>query len=250
MKLAIAIRTCDSVLNYWNTKRVVKANKPEIVLTCLHSLLKSIALSKHSIKFSIHDDSSSSHTIEQMAKMCTKFNVSVDFYNCDKLKNFVSQYNWIKEQDCEYLYCVEDDYLHRQNAIDSMVDMCDYMKDFFPGEYAIYPFNNPHRYNSFDMLYPSYIIKGKDQYWRSSFHSTHTFFISKKSFDDYDNIMKFQSHAWPSLEATEDKTINNIWKEQRVRLLSPLNSLSFHLADETQEDKLTNWQEIWKENLI
>jgi hypothetical protein len=62
--------------------------------------------------------------------------------------------------------------------------------------------------------------------------------------------MKFQSYAWPSLEATEDKTINNIWKEQRVRLLSPLNSLSFHLADETQEDKLTNWQEIWKENLI
>jgi hypothetical protein len=48
----------------------------------------------------------------------------------------------------------------------------------------------------------------------------------------------------------EDKTINNIWKEQRVRLLSPLNSLSFHLADETQEDKLTNWQEVWKENLI
>ena len=250
MKIAVALRTCDSVFNYWNSTRMVAATKAEIVLTCLQSLVKSIKNSHHEIVFSIHDDSSSNETINKIAKVCTDLNLPVDLYNCEKLKNFQSQYNWITHRDCDYVYCVEDDYLHRTNAIDSMADMCEYMKEFFPGEYAVYPFNNPHRYNSFDMLYPSYVIKGTDQYWRSSFHSTHTFFMSKQAFNKYNDIMKFQAHEWPSLEAVEDKTINKVWQTQEVRLLSPLNSLAFHLADTTQEDTLTNWRQLWDENQL
>ena len=250
MKIAVALRTCDSVFNYWNGPRIVDATKAEVILTCLRSLVRSIKNSHHEVVFSIHDDNSSEETIAEIANICTQLAVPVDFYNCAKLKNFQSQYDWITQQECDYVYCVEDDYLHRNNAIDGMTDMCEYMKGFFAGEYAVHPFNNPHRYNSFDMLYPSYIIKGTDQYWRSLFHSTHTFFMSKTAFTKYDEVMKFQACTWPSLEATEDKTINNIWQSQEIRLLSPLSSLAFHLADPSQEDILTDWREIWNENLL
>lgn len=248
MKVAIALRTCDSVANYWNTERAVKATKPEIVLTCLNSLAKSIKLSKHEIIFSIHDDNSSATTIKQIANICINFNIKTDFYNCEKLSNFKSQYRWVEHQECDYIYCVEDDYLHTTNAIDNMVEICEHMQTFLPGEYAVYPFNNPHRYNSSDMLYPSYIIRGKDRYWRSSFHSTHTFFISKNIFLKNKKIMEFQAYEWPSLNAIEDNTINKIWREQEVRLLCPLNSIAYHLADKTQEDDLNDWKKIWEDN--
>lgn len=242
MKIAIALRTCSSVFNYWGgSDRVVDADKSTIVLTCLKSILKSIEQSKYEIVFSIHDDNSDQETIDAMKRLCEQFDV--EFYQTPKHGNFISQYEWVKKQDCDYVYCVEDDYLHYPTAIDDMVNMCERMRVFLPSEYAVYPFNNPHRYASFDMLYTSYILKGDKSYWRSSLHSTHTFFVSKKTFDEYDNIMKFQAYQWPSLECVEDKTINTIWHEQRVKLLCPINSLAIHLADKTQEED--GWKDLW-----
>lgn len=250
MKIAIATRPCDSKFNMWNSTRIVDADKPTIVLTCFHSLVKSIKASKYDVTLSIHDDHSSRETLTKFSEICEKYGINFELYHCESLGNFASQYEWMKKQEADYYYCVEDDYLHRECAIDEMVDMCEHMREFFPGDYAVYPFNSPHRYHSFDMLYPSYIIKGKTQYWRSALHSTHTFFINRKSFLEYDDIMKFQAYNWPKPESFEDKTINNIWHEQNVRLLSPLTSLAFHLADETQEENLFDWKKLWNDNLL
>lgn len=243
MKIAIALRTCGSVLNYWGSERFVDADKPTIILKCLESILRSISNMDHEVVFSIHDDNSDHDTITKMMELCAKYNVDPQLFHCQKLENFKSQYEWAKQQECDYIYCVEDDYLHTEEAIGAMIDMCERMKIFLPSEYAVYPCNNPHRYASFEMLYPSYIMKGDTGYWRSSFHSTHTFLISKIAFDSYDSIMQFQAYNWPSLDATEDKTINRIWLEQQVKLLCPLDSLAYHLADSTQEDD--GWIEVW-----
>jgi hypothetical protein len=250
MKIAVALRTCDSVFSSWGSERFVDGSKATVILTCLNSILKSIKQSSHEIIFSIHDDNSSDYSLNKIEELCNSFNIKTQIFNTEKQRNFYSQYQWVKGIDCDYVYCVEDDYLHYSNALDTMVSTCDELKTFIPSEYAIYPFNNPHRYASPDMLYPSYILKRPDGYWRSSFHSTHTFFISKKSFTDYDGIMQYQADRWPALSATEDKTINNIWHKQEVKLITPLNSLAFHLADKTQEDTLSNWQQLWNDNLI
>lgn len=252
MKIAIALRTCDSVLNYWNTERIIDCSKPVLLLTCLNSLLKSISYDlRHSsdeIKFSIHDAMSSKDTRDKILKLANEYKIDIDWYDCELLGNFISQYLWCKEQDCDYLYCVEDDYLHTFSAIKDMRDGVEYFNDFFPGDYAVHPFNSPHRYTCYDMLYPSFILKGPNQYWRSSFHSTHTFFIPKKSFIDYDYIMRKQAMNFPY--CNEDNSINIVWKEQKTRLISPLQSLAFHISDKTQEDPFYDWKMLWKQNSI
>lgn len=243
MKVAIALRTCGSVLNYWGADRVVDADKPTILLKCLKSILIAINNTTHEVKFSIHDDNSDHDTICKMVNLCVEYNVPYELFHAKKLENFRSQYEWAKVQECDYVYCVEDDYLHTQSSIDDMINTCEQMKQFLPSEYAVYPYNNPHRYASFEMLYPSYIIKGEQCYWRSLLHSTHTFLIPKSAFLEYDDILKYQAYEWPSLNATEDNTINKIWMQQQVKLLCPLKSLAYHLSDKTQEDP--GWVNLW-----
>jgi len=252
MKIAIAIRTCGAVYNYWTDKnqRMVVDDKQTILLTCLNSLLKSIKASGHEVVFSIHDDSSSDELIAKMGELCKKHDVAGDLINSGKLNNFRTQYDWVSKQDCDYVYCLEDDYLHQESAIKDIIDVIEHLNKLNPGEYAVFPFNCPHRYASFSELYPSYIIKGPNQYWRSCFHSTHTFFISKKAFDEYDDIMKFQAYNWATnADWIEDSTINKIWKDQKVMMFTPLESLAYHLADSSQEDTFYNWKKLWNENL-
>jgi hypothetical protein len=184
-----------------------------------------------------------------MGELCQRFDIRGELIESGKHNNFKTQYEWIKRQDCDYAYCVEDDYLHDPTSLAEMVSVCEHMKEFFPGEYAVFPFNSPHRYKSPDALYPSYIIRGATRYWRSSLHSSHTFFVSKGTFDEYDHIMRSQAYHWPDLSAVEDQTINKIWHDQKVRLLCPMDSLAWHLADTTQEDTLGNWKQHWAENL-
>lgn len=252
MKIAVAIRTCGLVYSYWknSNNRIVDVDKETIVLTCLNSLLKSIKSSKHEIVFSIHDDSSSDEILDVMGKLCEKYGIHGELINLGKLGNFKSQYEWVKKQNCDYVYCLEDDYLHQESAIDDMADMVTALKEFNPGDYAVFPFNCPHRYASFTMLYPSYVVKGPNQYWKSSFHSTHTFFISKQAFAHYDSIMREQAYTWAENGAFEDTTINKIWHEQNVMLFTPLQSLAFHIADNTQEDTFFDWKKLWNDNLI
>lgn len=251
MRIAIALRTCGKVFNYWNNnERIVDADKATIILTCLNSLLKAISNSSHDIVFSIHDDSSSDELLNKMGELCTTHNVSGELINSGKMGNFISQYEWLKKQECDYVYCIEDDYLHISTAIDDMIDFVIDMNVFNPSDYAVFPFNCPHRYASFQELYPSYIVKGPTQYWRSCYHSTHTFFISKKAFTRYDYIMREQAYTWATNAAIEDTTINKVWKDCEVAMFTPLESLAYHLADKTQEDTIYNWKQLWSDNLV
>jgi len=251
MKIAIALRTCGSVYSYWldKTSRIVDIDKETIILTCLNSLLSSIRACNHEVVFSIHDDSSSDELIAKIGALCDKHGVHGELINSGKMGNFKSQYEWAKKQEVDYVYCVEDDYLHTRYAIQDMMNMISLLKDINPGEYAIFPFNCPHRYTSYINLYPSYVVKGLTGYWRSSLHSTHTFFISKDMFTHYDHIMKEQAYTWATNAAVEDSTINKIWHEQKVMLFTPLESVAYHLADRSQEDTFYNWKQIWDENL-
>ena len=250
MKIAVGIRTCASNFNFWNSTRVVDADKRTILLTCINSMLKSAKESGYEYSFSIHDDNSGEEVLKEIQNLFDTHNYSVEIFHTEKLGTFKSQYEWIKNQNAEYYYCSEEDYLHQLTAFRDMVEIIDYMKEFDMADYAVFPFNCPHRYLSPEGLYGCYIVRGPKQYWRSVFHSTHTFFISSKNFHEYDDIMKLQAYDWPQMHAMEDGTINRIWKEQRVRLLCPMESLAIHLADDTQKEPYFDYMELWNKNLI
>jgi hypothetical protein len=249
-KVAIAVKTCGTVYSLWGEPRIVDADKPTIMFTCLNSLLKTIAASKNEIIFSIHDDSSTEEQRNQMQLMVAMHGVKCEFIDSGKKNNFKTQYHWLKEQDCDYVYLVEDDYLHVTSAIDDMIDMCEYMKVFWPGDYAVFPMNHPHRYHSVGAMNPSYIIKGPKGYWRSAFHTTATFLMSKEGSIKYDSILKEQAYMWEINGAPEDKIINRIWREQETRLIYPMETLAWHISDESNRDEPSNWKQVWNENEI
>lgn len=247
-KIAIAVRTCGAVYNLWNEKRIVDADKPTIMFTCLNSIFKTISKSKYDIVFSIHDDSSSDEQKQLMQKMINYYHIQCEFIDSGKKNNFRTQYHWLKQQVCDYVYFLEDDYLHVDNAIDDMIDMCEYMKVFWPGDYAVFPMNHPQRYHSIGAMNPSYIIKGPKGYWRSAFHTTCTFLMTKFGATKYDSKIKEMSYMWEINGAPEDKFINHIWWEQETRLIYPMDSLAWHISDESNRDTLSNWQKVWDEN--
>lgn len=250
MRIAYPIRTCDSVQNYWNVKRFIDCDKTTIIATCINSLLKSIVEFDHDPVISFHDDNSSQKTLDTLQELCHQYGLKYEIFYTESKQNFVSQYEWLTNQDFDYVYCIEDDYLHKKNAIQDMLDMIDHLKGIMLKDYAIYPFNNPHRYASFEAMYPSYIVKGPNQYWRSLFHSTHTFLISKDCFVSNIDIMRTQAYNWHVNGAIEDDTINQVWRKQDTMLFCPMDSLAFHMADKSQEDNFSDWRRLWNSNTI
>lgn len=250
MRIAYPIRTCDSVYNFWQSQRFIMVDKPTITTTCINSLLKSIASFDHEPIISFHDDNSSQQTLDTIQELCHQYKLKYEIFHTEPKQNFISQYNWIIDQDFDYVYCVEDDYLHREKCMHDMVEMIQFLNYIMPKDYAIYPFNNPHRYSSFEQLYPSYIVKGPNQYWRSIFHSTHTFFVSKQCFVDNIDIMRVQAHNWHINGSVEDDTINHVWRKQDTMLFCPMDSLAYHIADESQEDNFTDWKSLWNQNTL
>lgn len=248
MKIAIALRSCGSVLNYWDRQRFVPDNKSSIIMTCLNSLLKSISLGKNEITFSIHDDSSSEVLKEKMKNLINNYNVQCEWIDTPKKGNFKSQYEWTKKQNFDYVYLVEDDWLHTDNAINDMVDFFKDIKNFDAGDYAIFPMNCSWRYVSPQALYPCYVVKGRKDYWRTIQHTTSTCFISKQTVLEHDDILRQQAYAWEFDAAPEDQYINNLWK--RVRLFCPIKTLAWHISDEPNIDTVDDWKSVWLKNYI
>lgn len=250
MKVAIALRTCGQVFNWWNVPdRIVDVSKQSLILTCLNSLVNSIKNSKHEIIFSIHDDNSSNEFINAMKEIIG--NVKYQLINTKEKENCITQYQWLTNQECDYVYHVEDDYLHTSDAIDNMVDLCEYMKSHIPfvgNHYAVFPMNHPHRY-MVDNLYPSIVVKANNQYWRTIFHSSLTFFMEKKTHVEFNEYVKSQAYGWAN-RIPEDETINRLWANGKVRLLCPMNSLAWHIADKSHEDTINDWKTIWNQNWV
>lgn len=246
MKIAIALRTCDQVYSTWKLKRKVEADKQTIILTCLNSLLDAISTTKHEVVFSIHDDNSSEETLDHIEWLCDKYGVKYELFQTEKLGNFKSQYEWMKSQiDADFLYAVEDDYLHDPNIFDLFIDMHQYLVPLVnqPGiDYAFYPWNNPQRYETFEYIYPVMVFKRNGRYWRSELQSTHTFFVTRNTFDQNDKVMKHQAYTWPNPESWDFRTITMVWREQVTRLVVPLDSLAYHLTDIDVSESESLWR--------
>lgn len=247
MKIAIALRSCGSVLNFWEP-RFVTDNKSTIIMTCLNSLLKTLSNSKHEILLSIHDDTSSENLKEKMKNLIKQFEINYQWFDTGKRGNFKSQYEWSRKQNFDFIYLVEDDWLHTDFALNDMIDFMNDIKSFDFGEYAIFPMNCPIRYVSPKSLYPCYVVKGKKDYWRTIQHSTATCFLDKNTIITHDDILRQQAYAWEYDGAKEDDYINNLWK--RVRLFCPIKTLAWHISDEPNKDTINDWKSVWLKNYI
>ena len=272
--LDIILRTCASVnMLTQSKKRIFKSPKKDYSLKTLKSLINSINNNKKifqniNIKLTIIDHNSGNQVIKKFKKLLkNQFfkseiqRLNINFYK-RKIKKINQQGNKVSNnqisnmsninqslnigKNCEDLvYFVEDDYLHKTNAIEEMILSYERISSQLGKELIMCPTDYPYLYNKLDN---TKIILGNNTHWRSIDETLCTFLTSKKIINKYFNkfISACEYEHYPF-----EKPFHDIYK--RELCISPMPALATHFTNINSIYGLSpfiNYEKLWKENKI
>ena len=272
--LDIILRTCASVnMLTQSKKRIFKSSKENYSLKTLKSIINSINSSKKNlkkikIKLIIIDHNSEKKVIEKFKKLLkNQFfkseikSLNINFYK-RKIKktnqqgkkvtdNQISNMSNINQslnvgKNCEDLvYFVEDDYIHKINAIEEMLLSYERISSQIGKELIMCPADYPYLYNK---LQNSKVILGNNCHWRSIDESLCTFLTSKKiinkHFKKFVSACEFEHYPF-------EKPFHDIYKKELC--ISPMPSLAVHFTNINSIyglSPLINYEKLWKENKL
>ena len=272
--LDIILRTCASVnMLTQSKKRIFKSSKENYSLKTLKSIINSINSSKKNlkkikIKLIIIDHNSEKKVIEKFKKLLkNQFfkseikSLNINFYK-RKIKktnqqgkkvtdNQISNMSNINQslnvgKNCEDLvYFVEDDYIHKINAIEEMLLSYERISSQIGKELIMCPADYPYLYNK---LQNSRVILGNNCHWRSIDESLCTFLTSKKiinkHFKKFVSACEFEHYPF-------EKPFHDIYKKELC--ISPMPSLAVHFTNINSIyglSPLINYEKLWKENKL
>ena len=272
--LDIILRTCASVnMLTQSKKRIFKSPKQNYSLKTLKSLINSINNSKKilkniKVKVTIIDHNSDNKVIEKFKKLLKKqffkneiLKLDLDLYK-KKIKkinqkgkivtnNQISNMSNINQslnlgKNCDDLvYFVEDDYLHKKNAIEEMLFSYERISTQIGRELIMCPADYPYLYSKIEN---SKIILGNNCHWRSVEESLCTFLTSKKlinkHFKKFVSACEFEHYPF-------EKPFHDIYKKELC--ISPMPALAVHFTNINSIyglSPLINYEELWEENKI
>lgn len=264
--LHVILRTCTrtgvSLDSTSSLTRICGPNRKEMVFKCLHSLVASINVAvsisnNFTINLHVLDDHSPEEDVQAMQQILKKANfdyVLLPLKCTGSNETALTQFEYgldLGSQD-DYLYFVEDDYLHWPEAISEMLKATQFFSQRSIKPVAIYPFDCPHRYREIskeDRACRIHFANGR--YWRTTWATANTVMLPWHIVRDYWTLFNLLATQYPVLD--ESDTINNLWSNDVdskgiVTLYSPIPSLAVHL---TYEDVLPVashkfvWQNLW-----
>jgi len=249
VKLDIILRTHDGGDRFKSSalKRKVNGTKQEITLTCAYSLSESIKLCEHEINVTILDDHSSKKTVKTLEKM---FGVRVTpFEDEDFSKGSLNHFTYSKNSNADLIYSVEDDFLHRPEAIQELIDTYYKFLDNVEAEMiCLYPDDD--YYNYTNHFGPTMIVPGIGRPWRMHDHTTNTFFTNPEVLRKYWGAFEtLATQYYTNPIICEDTTINVIWKNH-IPLFTPLVPLAHHLDHHPPLFYENAIAELWEKNKL
>jgi len=243
--LLVILRTCTTVnmVNDTGTGRYVKVPKQQLVNVCVSSLVNSMnQVQNHAIKLVVLDDHSTSEAVENIQNILTHCNFPVEFVQLtDGSGNSYSLskvFEYVENSATDLWYHVEDDYLHRPEAIQDMIDSLDQFEQNTGRMVAINPHDDIWRYTR--EIYESILLLGPNRHYRTVKHTTGTCLASKKIYNKYK--IHFQELV---TRLEENASINQVWNKSDVLLFSPIPGLGFHIMDESGKDPYIDMEEFW-----
>ena len=265
--LKIFFRSCTSELIMdQNKKRLFEKSKSEYTFRSLNSLLKSIIIAKkifNTINFElvVTDTNSEKKDLSQIKKILSKFEIDTklieinlnDFekkipgkYSPAKFANMANFYNSLilsKEEFCDLIYFVEDDYIHTKNSILEMLFSYEKFTSILKQEVFLLPADYPYLYTKNSN---TKILLGNKKHWRLVNESLVTFMTSRKVIlENFENLIQMAT-KW---EDPWEKPLHEIYK--KIPCFSPIPSLSIHCANINSAYGLPpnlDWKMIWDEN--
>ena len=271
--LTVIFRSCTKVnMLTQNKKRLFDRNKSEYTFRSLNSIIMSLNQAKITfpkIKFDIViiDYNSKKEDLEQMKKQLNKTNFKNSVITLDinefldnikkvnaknekvtenqmsNMSNIHKSLLFAKNECSDLVYFVEDDYLHRQEAINEMILTYERISSQLNRELILCPADYPYLYTKIDS---TNIFLGGNKHWRKVEETLCTFLTSKiilqKYWNKFISMCNFEHYPF-------EQPLHDIYKSEYC--LSPIPSLAIHLTNINSIFGLSpnmNWKKIWEEN--
>tara|TARA_X000000368_G_C22951722_1_gene676916 strand:+ start:31 stop:1014 length:984 start_codon:yes stop_codon:yes gene_type:complete len=256
--LDIILKTCTNIqLVSQNKKRVFEKDKFEYTFRTINSLIKSAKDLKTKfreidIKFTIIDvNSQSDHVSKILSKISSagfeKLHVPVKTnINEDNMFSAMASIKKSFEyaENCkDLIYFVEDDYIHKNDALAEMLFAYEKFSSILKSEIFILSTDYPYLYKN---LNKASILIGENTHWRQVEESLLTFMTSKKMVEKY--FDKFIEMTTVKSDPFE-KNLHQIY--QKEKCFSPIPSLSIHCTNVNSVYGLSpniNYFKLWEDN--
>ena len=270
--LDIILRTCASVdMLSQSKKRIFKSSKDQYSLRSLVSIINSINNNKKifkniKLKLTIIDHNSEKKIIEKFKKLLKKQffeseikRLNISFYK-KKIKKINQQGKKVTDnqisnmcninqslnlgKNCDDLiYFVEDDYIHKVDAIEEMIFAYERISSQTGKELILCPADYPYLYTK---LQNSKILLGNKYHWRSIEESLCTFLTSKKILNKH--FKKFTS-ACETEHYPFEKPFHEIYKKELC--ISPMPAIAVHYTNINSIYGLSpfiDYEKLWSKN--
>ena len=268
--LDIILRTCSSVnMLSQSKKRIFDKSKDQYSLKTLRSIINSINHNKKifkniNLKLTIIDHNSDKKIINKFKHLLKKQffkseikSLNINFYR-KKIKKINQQGKQVTEnqisnmsninqslnqgKNCDDLvYFVEDDYIHKIDAIKEMILAYERISSQLGKELILCPSDYPFLYSK---LESSKIFLGNKYHWRSINETLCTFLTSKdivkKHFKKFTSACEKEHYPF-------EKPFHDIYKKELC--ISPIPSLAVHCTNINSVygvSPFVNYQKIWE----
>ena len=237
--LDIIVKTCTSVqLVSQNKKRIFEKDKSEYTFRTINALTKSVKDLKKKfkeikIKFTIIDVNSPSSDINKILSKISDEGFEAQHIPVENIKDSqnnmsttmasIRQSFYHAKKCTDLIYFVEDDYVHKTEALAEMLFAYEKFSSIFQDEIFILSADYPYLYKKTDN---SNILIGENTHWRTVKESLLTFMTSKKMIEKHFN--KLIDMATNQSEPFE-KNLHEIYETEKC--FSPIPSLSIHCTN-------------------
>jgi Glycosyl transferase family 2 len=237
-------------------KRCVNDLREPMILKCVKTLVSAIENSKHDCRLWIIDDQNPESFLQKLDSIIQPLPYTIvrteqqGFVHSAKLQGELALKN-----GREFIYFVEDDYIHCPDAIDLMVSgMETLVKSSNNHPVAIYPYDCIDRYRK-EFPGPCRIFYQDGLYWRTVTKSTQVLMIHHQTYSNVWPVFRMLFENYNPYVFGEDHSINQLWSNmvdfgQKIVLFSPIPSLAVHLEHQEPtviENGIVNWREFWNQ---
>jgi hypothetical protein len=262
MKLDIILRTCEKEVvkqrsdeaTKKSLPRVCGSNRREMVLKCVTSLVQTInsCVTTNNIKLTVLDDNSIDSFLVELNQILSKCIKEVELVNLKTQgykESAVEQFFYAANAE-DMVYTIEDDYLHEENALNSLLIAYDYLTKKYSNQIVLYPYDCAGRYD-IGREYLTILLYDGIRYWRQIRNTANTMFAHKSFFKNNFEMFKKMSLNFP--DYSEDDYVNKLYEnyetgEGKIKAFSPIPSVAYHLSFNEPAEIKTNhlsWRHLW-----
>ncbi len=239
----------DSQVRYCN------APKMEVASRCTFSLIDSLNYAQeqypdYEIELQIFDDHSDQEFLDILQKLIDTAKIKINLTHLETygiMPSILRCYEHGKDHGKDWVYYVQDDFLHQQNSIELMIHAAEQFSSNLGKPASVFPFNKPAEYHDPEnTAVACHLVVSKDRYWRTNIHPafslmTHISIIKK----NWDMFYKMGTSEVSS--TMEMDSICKIYYERGYYCFTPIPSLVLHMQTEWDKDFFIDWKSWWNE---